>query len=367
MQMAAFFNDRQGVVIIANDPTAAIADWYITPGGKLVLKQFSESAKPFAVKIAPTLNAAAAAYREWAKNQFWSQRATTTKNKLDFMIVASSSSTAVESAHINDIRQYIKGPLGVWFTQWRRHPFDRNYPDYIAKQPREFAELLSVLKQQKCLSLPYMNSLLWDDQLDNFRSRGSRAAVRNTDNATQNYNQQLQSLIYACPGASEWRSALLAARNAILDADGERSNGIYLDMLAAAPPQLCWSDQHGHAPGDPLVWQNGLRELLRQVSGRVMVEGCAEIYMDLTDYFLMHLYTDQEDAVPLWYAVYGDAIQTMGWKLKAGITQPEFFSALSRASDFGVRAMASPWMTTEPEAQLLRRRLLSPPLPPNIN
>ena len=86
-----------------------------------------------------------------------------------------------------------------------------------------------------------------------------------------------------------------------------------------------------------------------------MVEGNAEIYLDRVDYLLMHLYTDQPDAVPLWKLVYGDLAYPVGWRLPPAVTGEQLRSAMRRARDFGVGAGATPWMTSEPESALFER------------
>jgi hypothetical protein len=162
-------------------------------------------------------------------------------------------------------------------------------------------------------------------------------------------------LRYACPYAAAWQDCILQARAAITDSTGEPSGGIYLDMLAATEPLLCWARDHGHAPGDPYAWQRGIRALLRRTAGAIMVEGSAEVYLDCVDYLLMHLYTDQADTVPLWTSVYGDQASAVGWRLPVGVTAAQLRAILQRSRSFKVGGYATPWMTSEPEIALFDR------------
>ena len=150
---------------------------------------------------------------------------------------------------------------------------------------------------------------------------------------------------------------VLDVRSAIRDADGIRSTGIYLDMLLAADPILCWSDRHGHPPGDPNSWRLGIRALLQSIEGKIITEGCAEPYLDLVDYPLMHLYSQQPDSVPMWSMVYGDLLPSIGWSLPPKISADRFAAEVARAAEFGVRGAGSPWMTSDPEAELLTSKI----------
>lgn len=365
MQMAAFFNSSEGLLVIANDPSGGVADWEIRPGAKLRIHFYGSVPEVKTYRIKPTLEAAAAIYREWALNQSWVRQRTRNSRSLDFIVVASNSSLTLEKQHIDNVQRTVGGSVAVWFTQWRRHAFDRMYPDYVPREPAQFADLLASLSNSDTLALPYVNSMLWDEQFTGFQSTGQKIAVRSEEQKSVSYNKQMEFLRYACPHATVWQKRVVDARNGILDANGKNSSGIYLDMLAAAAPILCYDNQHGHPQGDAYAWQRGLRALLQQTKGSIMVEGCAEIYLDLVDYLLMHLYTAQADQVPLWNAVYGDLVQPVGWSIPAGINPPTMNTLIQRASTFGVGARATPWMTSEPEVTLFNRIYAAPPNSPD--
>lgn len=365
MQMAAFFNSSEGLLVIANDPSAGVADWEIRPGTKLRIHFYGSVPEVKTYRIKPTLEAAAAIYREWALNQSWVRQRKRNSRRLDFIVVASNSSLTLEKQHIQNVQRSIGGSVAVWFTQWRRHAFDRMYPDYVPREPAQFANLLASLASSDILALPYVNSMLWDEQFTGFQSTGQKIAVRSVEKESVPYNKQMEFLRYACPHSTVWQKRVVDARNGILDANGKSCSGIYLDMLAAAAPILCYDNLHGHQQGDAYAWQRGLRALLQQTKGSIMVEGCAEIYLDLVDYLLMHLYTAQADQVPLWNAVYGDLVQPVGWNIPAGISPPAMNTLIQRANTFGVGARATPWMTSEPEVNLFNRIYAAPPNSPD--
>jgi len=355
MQMAAFFSARRGLLVIAKDARGGVADWDIRPGGTLRIHFHGEVPEVETQQIDPTLEAAAAAYRQWALRQSWVTTRRRTAPRLNFFSVASQSSQAGERVHLQRVLANTQPPIGVWFTQWRRYGFDEKYPDYSPREPQEFAHTLALCALRDAVALPYVNAQLWDQTLSDFHEVGVRLALRTETHDTLPYNAELSNLRYACPYSRDWQDRLAQVRASLRDAEGRRSQGVYLDMLAAAPPAICWAEDHGHRPGDPYAWAQGQRALLQRIDGAVMVEGNAEIYLDRVDYVLMHLWTDQPDAVPLWKLVYGDLVQSVGWRLPPAVTDEQLRNTVRRARDFGVGAGATPWMTSEPESALFAR------------
>jgi hypothetical protein len=354
MQMAAFFSEHRGLLVIVKDARGGICDWEIRPGSRLTIQFYGDVPEVETVPIPPTLEAAAAGYRQWAARQSWVTGRRRASWPLNFFSVASQSSQTAEQAHLQRVLESTAAPIGVWFTQWRRYPFDHMYPDYAAREPQQFARTLGLLRSRGALALPYVNGLLWDQALADFQA-GAQVALRTQAHDTVPYNAALNNLRYACPHSPLWQDRIAQARASLSDADGKPSDGIYLDMLAAAEPAMCWSADHGHEPGDPSAWQRGIRALLQRIDGAIMVEGNAEVYLDCVDYLLMHLYTDQADAVPLWQLVYGDQAYPVGWRLPAAVTAAQLRTTLERARRFGVGAGATPWMTAEPERALFDR------------
>jgi hypothetical protein len=355
MQMAAFFNARRGLLVIAKDPRAGVADWDIRPGSTLSIHFYGDVAEVETRAIDPTVEAAAAGYRQWAAQQSWVTGRQRHSRPLSFVSVASLSSQALEQAQLQRVLAATPAPVGAWFTQWRRYPFDHMYPDYVAREPQQFSRTLALLRGHGAVALPYVNGLLWDQALVPFQREGAQVAVRTQSHDTVPYNSDLSNLRYSCPHSALWQARIAQARAALTDTDHQPTGGVYLDMLAAADPLICWSADHGHAPGDAYAWQQGIRSLLRRIGGAIMVEGNAEAYLDCVDYLLMHLHTDQADAVPLWKLVYGSPPFPVGWRLPAAVTADQMRATLQRARNFGVGADATPWMIPEPESALFDR------------
>lgn len=353
MQMAAFFSQKKGLIVHTKDSSAGVSDWEIYPGDRLRIRSYGAQSAIVTVEIEPTIEAAAAVYRQWALKQAWVLNRKRHNQHLNFISVASNPDTISQRKHLQKILRSVPSPVGAWFTQWRRFPFDEMYPDYVARDSEGFRHLLRELKSADCIGMPYINGMLWDDRLSDFSTKGGKVALRGPDGSLLSYNAELKHLRHACPASADWQHVVIAARESITDADAKQSNGIYLDMLLAAPPYFCWSDQHDHLPGDALSWQRGVRSLLENIGGVIMVEGCAECYIDKVDCLLMHLYTQNEDSVPLWSLVYGDMVPTVGWTVPAKASTETLAAVIRKAAQFGVSGAGSPWMTSIAEEVLL--------------
>lgn len=353
MQMAAFFGAAGGLLVYVNDPTTPPSDWTIRLNDRLRIEFQHRRPEVVVRKIEPTLAVAAASYREWAASQPWVTRRERCPKDLSLISVASNPQLDGQRRHLADLFSLVPKPVGAWFTQWRRFPFDELYPDYRPRDPASFARLLADMRQLECMTFPYVNALLWDDRLEEFAGTARDVALRDQAGKTVPYNVKRSYLRYACPHSIAWQEVIADARKAIRDDRGIESEGIYLDMLIAMPPMPCWSRDHGHEPGDRSAWVSGVRQLLAKVPGVVMSEGCAEPYLDHVDYALMHLYTQDPESVPLWSLVYGDIINAVGWRLPGPVTAARFSAELAEARRFGIHGLASPWMTELPESALL--------------
>jgi hypothetical protein len=352
MQMAAFFSESAGLFVQTKDPNGSLSDWEILPGEALRLHFYGPEPEIETKAIAPTIEAAAEPYKRWATQQSWAAPNKRASLGLSLIAVASNPTLERQLASIRLLAEKFPTPIGAWLTQWRRYAFDTMYPDYEPSDSKAFADLLSNLKRLRCITFPYMNALLMDERLKSFGLRES-VALRARDGSLVHYSKKLPWLVYACPAAQIWQDTILGSRRSLKDAEGVLSSGIYLDMLVAAGPFLCFASNHGHEPGDPLAWQQGVMKILRSTEGVIMSEGNAEIYANQVDALLMHLYTDRPDTVPLWKLVYGDLTASVGWYMPSSPSPEQLEVELARAKRFGVSCHGSPWMTHVVQEALL--------------
>jgi hypothetical protein len=174
----------------------------------------------------------------------------------------------------------------MWPTLWRTDVFDVNYPRYIPNtQPTTFAPYLADLHGRGTVPMPYINACLWDKNMIDFDSDGiadfSNANMILDMAGNPTVYPPIPRLNYVCPSNGSnrsWADILLKARNDLVaTGTGQKTAGVYYDVLASTDPQICYSTGHNHTPGDPLMWQNSYRNLLANTDGLVMVEGSAEV------------------------------------------------------------------------------------------
>ena len=352
MQMMSFFSTSSGLVIHTKDSTGSLSDWEVIPGNKLRIHFYGPEPEIEMQVIPPTVEAAALVYKKWALRQPWAQQ--TRQRAPDYGVIATAPNPnlAQQAISLETLSKRFPSPMAAWITNWRKYPFDNAFPNYEPNSRQNFSKLLSNLKHARCDAFPYINALLWDERLAEFQL-GESVAVQSRFLSYRPYSQTAPWLLYACPASEEWQRVIVETRESLRDAEDYLSSGIYLDMLVAAGPFLCFSKDHAHRPGDPLAWQQGVRKILSMMKGSIMSEGNAEIYLNQVDLLLMHLFTEQRDTVPLWNLVYGDLSRVVGWRMPNSVTPITVGNEIDRAVSFGASCYGSPWMTHAIQEALL--------------
>jgi Domain of unknown function (DUF6259) len=376
MQFMMFYNSSSttGYYIQTKDSTGYIADWEIRKinNVKHLRITFYGPTKPNIVKQTITIDpakpyiAAAEKYKTWAFQQSWAKRKISKTDSVKICALAASPYfTWLGNTYLppylskfEEADTDINNPAtSIWFTLWRSDSFDTNYPRYTpATYGGSFSNLLSSLHDRGSIPMPYINGCLWDINMTD--PDGYSSHVYDEGNMIKDssgnlvYYQVGSDLAYACPSIGVWKELMRQARQyKILDSSNTISAGVYYDMVASAEPVLCYNSNHSHGNGNPLIWQLSYHWLLEQTEGVVMVEGFAEVYIDVVDVYLMHSNTDGADRVPLWNAVYGTISRSSGWYVDASSqTAANTMATLKEAKSFGSRTWGSPWMATNGNA-----------------
>ncbi|NPU91668.1 MAG: hypothetical protein HPY82_07110 [Gammaproteobacteria bacterium] len=371
MQFMLFFdeNSTTGYYVQTEDSAGNQTDWEIRDvNGKRTLRlKFYAATKPNIIKQTITIEpdkpylAAAEKYKAWAFQQYWAKRKPSKMDSVKYIVLGSSSYfTWLKNTALPPLLDRFEEPdtninnpaTATWLTLWRDRLFDVGYPRYEPDtQHGVFSDLLSWLKSRGSLPIPFLNGTHWDVTMSD--PDGPSGPIYSDDYMIKDSNGNLtnfgtgQNLAYVCPGEQIWKDIILNARNnKLLDSNGIKSDGVYYDVVASTEPFLCNNPAHSHAPNDPLNWQQSYRQILADTDGVVMIEGSAEIYIDLTDVFLMHLKTDEAGRVPLWDAVYGTITRTAGWYVDANNQTPTgTMAAFKEARSFGSRTWGSPILT----------------------
>ena len=249
--------------------------------------------------------------------------------------------------------------------------------------------MTSLSSDHNCETFAYVNALLWDSGIVEYANpteqwqvdmnevyvnnpvarydpadmimnqAGARVAYSNDGTASGLPLRYFSSHWSDPSGASRWEDAILTGCNQI---KSYGFTGIYFDMAAFNSPVLDYDPAHGDQ-ADPLVWQNGLRDLMQKIHDqtglKIITEGNAEIYMDLVDGYLAYSETGALDGgpgeplikqVPLFREVYGEVARCVGWQILPtnmeqtlnDLTPADLADAMNKAANFGSLCYASP-------------------------
>jgi len=218
---------------------------------------------------------------------------------------------------------YMGTPCGFHWYNWHQIPFDVQYPHYFPTKPG-FAEGVAELQASGVRVMPYINGRLWDTGCDDFDAKARPFATKKPD-GTPNIEEYGSGakLSPMCPTTELWRQTVAEIVGRLVGPECH-VDGVYIDQVAAAAPAPCYDSTHGHPVGGGHYWTvDGYWPLMERVrralpEGKFLTTECnAEPYAHLFDSYLTW-HWQQQDAIPLFPAVYGGQIGMFGRSYGAG-------------------------------------------------
>ena len=222
------------------------------------------------------------------------------------------------------------GPLALHWYEWQcgfadeckdadsdhRFKFDTQYPDYFPprKGDSHMKAVSSELRKANVRTFPYVNGRIFDQLSASFAADGGKSCARvptsptttannNTLPATPpsmcsewygsyELNGSKAQFAVADPTTAYWQSTYADVVRRLVVRGGV--DGVYIDQLAAAAPQLDWTvANRTHGVGGGAWWRDGVASLLRRARAAVpggaaalVTEGHAEYVMDVASGFL---------------------------------------------------------------------------------
>ncbi len=213
-------------------------------------------------------------------------------------------------------------PFGLHIYHWHQIPFDTNYPHYDPAKD-EFVYQLPVLQAHDIKVMPYINGRLWDthDRGDydyQFTRLAKPASTKDYDGVTpstehyqaRNSKGELVQDAAMCPSTALWQEKVQEITNWILNDLG--CDAVYIDQIAAAPPNICHDRTHVHRPGGGSWWFEHYANLIdhcNQIAGPdkcFTTESNAEPFVGRIGGMLSWAWSqpDQVPAFPVLYAGY---------------------------------------------------------------
>lgn len=254
---------------------------------------------------------------EWGKKSLLSRNIPQWLCSNDFWIRAKGVNDTVMSAVRKSIDYYGKGTAVHWYY-WHYFPYDTHYPDYFPAK-LGFKEMIKEVRDKKSYVIPYINGRLWDPESTSYTTmNGKLASCRKTDGTlyTEIYPTSKVINTVTCPASGIWQKMMVDLTDKIQKE--LNTNGVYIDQIAAAAPQPCWADNHGHAKGGGSFWYEAYRKMIENIRSNhlfknniLITEENAECYIDLFDLLLM-VNTPHKDGriVPLFPTVYSNRVLT---------------------------------------------------------
>jgi hypothetical protein len=339
MQMMGLYDDRGGLVMMAQDPFASVKHiegvgegegmrldfrWPV-PDHTVAGNDFKPPGRVAVVPIRGDWYDAAMVYRAWAEKEakWWPLgetpgRPDTPQWMQDLPLWALTGGTSEQVVPaVKAFREFMGVPCAVHWYNWHQIPFDDNYPHYFPTKPG-FAEGVRELQEAGVRVMPYINGRLWDSDTEDFPTKALPWATKNRkgDYYIEEYGSK-QKLVPMCPVSKLWQGTV---QDLVKRLVGPECNvdGVYIDQVAAAGACLCYDKSHGHPLGGGHWWTTDgywpmleklQADLAAQYPDKMLTTECtAEPYIHVFDGYLSWHWQEQ-DAVPLFPAVYGDKVR----------------------------------------------------------
>lgn len=265
-------------------------------------------------------------YRPFTFTTEWGSKPLVSRNipqwllDTDIWIRAKGVSETVRSAVNKAIDLYGKNTFVHWYF-WHHHPYDTHYPDYFPAKA-DFTDMIAEVQKRGCHTVPYINGRLWDPASDSYAAmNGASASCRKPDGMlyTEIYPTSKVLNTVTCPASELWQGIIT---DLVIKIQKElKTNGVYIDQIAAAAPQPCWATNHGHARGGGDYWHKSYRHLIDSLRsnhlepGNILIsEENAECYIDMFDLLLtVNSPHNGCKIVPLFPMVYSDRLITAAY------------------------------------------------------
>lgn len=210
---------------------------------------------------------------------------------------------------------------------WHQTIFDNEYPHFFPAK-REFIRKAPLLQQTGIKLVPYINSRCWDD-LDGgaddweFTSKALSETTKDLDGNTfielspfnkPNGGPKVR-LAVMCPSSVIWQDLQCELVDKVYNELG--MDGVYLDQIAAAKPNLCADPHHNHAAGGGSWWIENYNHMASRMkthgpeTGAFVTECTGEAYMKSIEALLSWAWV-RNSQVPAFSAVYGGRVALVG-------------------------------------------------------
>lgn len=263
-------------------------------------------------------------YRSWALKQVWTEKGPMAQRQStpdimknvalwirpDWSFGVKDGAPQEMNKPLLDALNFTGVPVGIHWYNWHHMPFDTEYPHFFPPKPG-FRERVRELVDHGVLVMPYINGMITNYDIPDIREFLPFAVRDEAGGLTMStWGFTSGRTIFMCPYNDFWQDKIVTLVDSLTGYYGV--NGVYIDMIGAAAPRLCFNKSHGHPLGGGRWWINGYRAMLEKVqkvahsNGRnavISTENTAEPWMNGLDAFLAWKKPDERE-IPMLQAVY---------------------------------------------------------------
>jgi hypothetical protein len=214
--------------------------------------------------------------------------------------------------------------IGAHLYQWHTHPFDLIYPDYIPRPGLK--EFIGTLQSNNIHAMPYINGRLYDVDTPSWEKDDARRFATKEQGAK--CNPKAERVIFEtygsatpmavmCPSTEYWQDTIAAV--VVRLARDLNVDGVYIDQICAAWPELCADASHGHELRNGAWWNEGYITMITKVRTQLTdqekpllltTESNADPFTDLFGMLMVNSHRNY--IVPAFPAVYGGSAYLFG-------------------------------------------------------
>lgn len=218
-------------------------------------------------------------------------------------------------------------PCADHVYHWHQTVFDNEYPHFFPAR-REFIRGVPLMHEAGIKLVPYINSRCWDT-LDGgaddweYTSKALSETTKDLDGNTfielspfnkPNGGPKVQ-LAVMCPSSVMWQDLQCELVDKLYNELG--MDGVYLDQIAAAKPNLCADPHHNHAAGGGSWWMDNYHHMVSRMkthgpkTGALVTECTGEPYMKTIEALLSWAWV-RNSQVPAFSSIYGGRVAMVG-------------------------------------------------------
>ncbi|MGC9317987.1 MAG: DUF6259 domain-containing protein, partial [Armatimonadota bacterium] len=233
------------------------------------------------------LHEAAGLYREWAMQQQWAQRGPMDQWPEETPEAGSEELVRWTPPWFRDIgfwakfyhepakilpewaayRKWLQVPMASHWYRYNIAAFNDNDPEHLPPDPYVL-EGVRAARELGVEPMPYVLSTIWDTDTQSWILEDGRlGAVESEAGEIRPWTIGNNVFAWMCLSTEQWQAKMRHICEKLIWEHG--MSGVYLDVLAAGAPKLCYDPEHGHSIHGGSYWGQGARRLMHDLRAHI--------------------------------------------------------------------------------------------------